>query len=38
VQVLDTASPSFKSLLEAAKAGGSGPLTACDIAVPVKIG
>lgn len=38
VQVLDTASPSFKSLLETARAGGAGPQTACDIAVPVKIG
>ena len=38
VQVLNTASPSFKAILEAARAAGAGPATACDIAVPVKIG
>lgn len=38
VQVLDTAGPAFKAILEAARAAGAGPATACDIAVPVKIG
>ncbi|MDP1735849.1 MAG: peptidylprolyl isomerase [Caulobacter sp.] len=38
VQVLNTASPSFKAIVEAARAGGAGPANACDIAVPVMIG
>jgi peptidylprolyl isomerase len=38
VQVLSTASPAFKAIVEAARAGSAGPVNACDIAVPVKIG
>lgn len=38
VQVLNTASPSFKAILDAARAAGLGAGAACDIAVPVKIG
>lgn len=38
VQVLNTGSPSFKALLDAARASGATGATACDIAVPVKIG
>ncbi len=38
VQVLSTTSPSFKAIVEAAKAGGGGAANACDIVVPVKIG
>ena len=38
IQVLDTASPSFKAILAAAVAAGRGPADACAIDVPVKIG
>ena len=38
VQVLNTASPAFKAILEAARTAGAGPGSACDITVPVKIG
>lgn len=38
IQVLDTASPSFKAILTAAAAAGKGPADACAIDVPVKIG
>ena len=38
IQVLDTASPSFKAILAAAAAAGKGPADACAIDVPVKIG
>lgn len=38
VQVLNTNSPSFKAILDAAKASGAGAGSACDIAVPVRIG
>jgi peptidylprolyl isomerase len=38
IQVLNTASPSFKAILDAARTSGLGAGSACDIAVPVKIG
>lgn len=38
IQVLDTASPSFRAMVEAAKASGMGPASACDMTVPVRIG
>lgn len=38
IQVLDTASPSFKAILDAARTSGLGAASACDVAVPVKIG
>lgn len=38
VQVLNTNSPSFKAILDAARASGAGAGSACDISVPVKIG
>ena len=38
VQVLNTASPSFKAIVAAAIASGKGPADACAIDVPVKIG
>jgi peptidylprolyl isomerase len=38
VQVLDTASPSFKAMVAAAIAAGKGPGDACALDVPVKIG
>jgi len=38
VQVLSTSSPSFKAILDAARAAGATGGSACDIAVPVKIG
>jgi len=38
VQVLNTASPSFKAIVAAAVASGKGPSDACDIDVPAKIG
>jgi peptidylprolyl isomerase len=38
IQVLNTASPSFKAILDDARASGLGAGSACDIAVPVRIG
>ena len=38
VQVLNTSSPTFKAMVEAAKASAAGPAGACDLAVPVRIG
>lgn len=38
VQVLNTASPSFKTIVAAAVASGKGPADACAIDIPVKIG
>ena len=38
IQVVDTRSPGFKALVEAQKAAKGGPLTICDVEIPVKVG